>query len=172
MDRDEIREFIMQEITRQLDPFKRELSDQSKSLKDISHWKHALWSNGSGGPPGWLELFAQETRDGLKQIRDIITKLSAEETRREGVREGEESIKMDRRKTDEGKRERSKVIMQAAALFVAAVMMLVGITSLILTVRLKMGKMHIPSISLDDQRDPKEAKDINPHPISDLRYQQ
>jgi hypothetical protein len=45
---EQIRRFVVEEVNRRVDPL-------HAGLEALNRWKLSLWSNGSGGPPGYLE---------------------------------------------------------------------------------------------------------------------
>lgn len=67
----------MEEVTKQLIP-------TNKLLESIDRWKASLWSNGSGGPPGYLEVARKEDDERydrlFKSIEDLGVHKSTVET--------------------------------------------------------------------------------------------
>jgi len=53
IDETTVRRWIVEEVSKQLTPTNR-------LLESIDKWKLSLWSNGSGGPPGYLETARKE----------------------------------------------------------------------------------------------------------------
>jgi hypothetical protein len=62
----------MAEIERQLEPFKRSLDANTKATEAIGRWKLALWSNGSGGPPGYLEIAREQDKEQFRKIFELL----------------------------------------------------------------------------------------------------
>lgn len=62
----------MEEVERQLKPFKVELDKNTLATESIGRWKLALWSNGSGGPPGYLEVARAQDEERFTKIFDLL----------------------------------------------------------------------------------------------------
>jgi hypothetical protein len=52
-----IKEMIMEEVSKQL---QARIEPIKAMLESLNRWKLSLWSNGSGGPPGYLEMARDE----------------------------------------------------------------------------------------------------------------
>lgn len=63
----------MEEVQTQLKPFKEALDINTRMTEAINRWKLSLWSNGSGGPPGYLEVAREEDKN-REDKRDRQTK--------------------------------------------------------------------------------------------------
>lgn len=55
----------MSEVRNQLEPF-------SVRLTKTENWQHKLWSNGSNGPPGYLETARDEDKQRQKEVDEKI----------------------------------------------------------------------------------------------------
>lgn len=98
MDQQQTREFICAEVKKQVTPLieelaevKRQNSQQSsaltlhgKQVEKLDRWSKQLWSNGSGGPPGYLEVARKQDDERYEKLFDSISKLKAEGFRQEG----------------------------------------------------------------------------------------
>src|ERR1700735_2484226 len=67
----------MEEVQVQLKPFKELLDSNTKLTESISRRLYQLWSNGSGGPPGYLERAREEDKrrnDQVDQQHAMLTR--------------------------------------------------------------------------------------------------
>lgn len=74
----------MEEVERQLKPFRDSLDKNTRETEGISRWKLALWSNGSGGPPGYLEIARAQDKDWKDALIKKVDALTDAQTLRAG----------------------------------------------------------------------------------------
>lgn len=84
----------MQPINQAVAEVKRQNDVQSELMGKLIEWRHAsekwcvkLWSNGSGGPPGYLEMAREEDNRRYRKLFEEISELKAESLREEGAEE-------------------------------------------------------------------------------------
>jgi hypothetical protein len=68
IDEETVRRWIVEEVNKQLTPTNR-------LLESIDKWKLSLWSNGSGGPPGYLETARREDDDRYERLFKSVGEL-------------------------------------------------------------------------------------------------
>src|ERR1700722_19650937 len=83
------------EVQAQLKPFKDALDLNTRMTEAINRWKLSLWSNGSGGPPGYLERAREENKrrnDLVDRQHELLIKrvdiLSNQIIQEDGVQKG------------------------------------------------------------------------------------
>jgi hypothetical protein len=139
----------MDEVASQLKPFRELLDMNTRMTESINRWKLSLWSNGSGGPPGYLEIareedkIREEKRDHqtseimmeMKELRDKFL-----------VRSGEE---IGKGKLEQKNREHSKSWVEKwglAAAIISAIIgflgMLIALGVLIVDMKIKVGEIN------------------------------
>ena len=126
VDNDELRRLITSEVQNQLAPLRQAVEQQGKSLR-------SLYSNGSGGPPGFLETARAEDNDRFQRIFDALGKLRPLEdfvTKHNATEEQREKDRIERDKTIADKLDESDKRLNArlafAGLVVAILALLVG----------------------------------------------
>jgi hypothetical protein len=75
------------------------LAMQVAKIDKLDKWTKQLWSNGSGGPPGYLEVARQEDKEWKAEMFDTISSIQAEGFRLEGRKAltSEQAAEKDRR---------------------------------------------------------------------------
>lgn len=58
-----------------MDEVAKQLSPLSRKIESIDRWKLSLWSNGSGGPPGYLEQARKEDDERYERLFSNIEDL-------------------------------------------------------------------------------------------------
>jgi hypothetical protein len=101
--RTELKQFITYEVARQLkielQPINAGIEILEDGVDKIRHWKLGLWSNGSGGPPGWLENFAADTTKQFAEIKEIVTSYVKDQTVRDTKERLEEQLSINRQRS-------------------------------------------------------------------------
>ena len=122
----------MEQVALQLIPF-------SEKLAWLKTHVTKLWGNGTG-PPGYLETARAEDKvryDELKQqnkeMTEKLDRLAETDTFEAGSQDGADRRKKDWRAT--------------ITIVIAFLMFVIGVVSLILSVRIKVGNMEIPEIT-------------------------
>ena len=69
IDQGEIRRLIVQEVQNQLEPLRKDVQAQGNRLR-------SLYSNGSGGPPGYLETARAEDREKFTQLFGLLARVA------------------------------------------------------------------------------------------------
>lgn len=89
---------IANEIAKQMHPLNQAVADvkaqndqQNAVMAQLVEWRRKseqwcvkLWSNGSGGPPGYLEVAREEDNRRYRRLFEEISELKAESLREEG----------------------------------------------------------------------------------------
>jgi hypothetical protein len=92
------RDFISQEVTRQIQPIgsavlevKKQNAEQStiiamqvRKIEEIGNRLRALYGNGTG-PPGYLEVARKEDKEKIDRLFSMVDDLTAEKLRSEGA---------------------------------------------------------------------------------------
>lgn len=111
---DEIqRKWIAEEVKKQMGPLNKSVEDvkgqnaqqsnlltmQVQRIEKVDRWTKQLWSNGSGGPPGYLEIARAEDEKRYDDLFKLVSELRADAFREEGKKEliGEQEEEKDRR---------------------------------------------------------------------------
>lgn len=143
MERAEIERFIVREVAAQLKPIVAELHENTEATKNIAKWKLALWSNGSGGPPGYLEISrAQDTQryEELKKahedLGEKIDELKTAQTFNDGSAQGVE-------KRNKALNSNWTMFIALIGVLIAFVMMVIGVAAFIGS-KVKSGEVVIP----------------------------
>lgn len=98
---EEIQRFIRDEVARQVLPIAQSveavskqngyqsglLTMQVKKIEDLERWTRKLWSNGSGGPPGYLEIAREQDEDWKSEVRGILSGITAQGLKDEGKKQ-------------------------------------------------------------------------------------
>lgn len=104
-----IQKLVHEEVTRQMHALSKNVEEVQKQnegqskllamqvvrLDKVDHWTKKLWSNGSGGPPGYLEIARDEDKDRMdrqecladerfEKVFKSIDELKADRLREEG----------------------------------------------------------------------------------------
>lgn len=133
----------MEQVTLQMLPFGEKLVLMDRRIGEVKSHALKLWSNGSGGPPGYLEVarLDDDERYGAlmknqEKMDEKIDSLLATHNRQAGSDDG-----VERRK----KRQSTNVmnILTLASVIIGFVMMLIGLTSLVLSLG-KRSELLIP----------------------------
>jgi hypothetical protein len=85
--RDELRVFIMEEVSRQIAPIASGLGSLQMAMARIEAWKDSLFGNGSSMKPGYLEKAREEDKESLIEIKKSLNELQADKFRAEGAQE-------------------------------------------------------------------------------------
>lgn len=94
---EDLKEWMMAEIHRQLAPMAEAVADvkrqnntqtvildkQASKLSDIDVWRRALWGNGSG-QPGYLEIARAEDKAKYNHLLEVVRDLKSDDLRQEG----------------------------------------------------------------------------------------
>lgn len=62
----------MAEVEKQLKPFKEELALNTGKTIKLEKWQLGMWSNGSGGPPGYLEIAREQDKANFAKIFELL----------------------------------------------------------------------------------------------------
>jgi uncharacterized protein YhaN len=98
------------EVQKQNDGQSKLLAMQVARIDTVDRWTKKLWSNGSGGPPGYLEIARKEDKERLErqerladkrfeELAEMIGKLEADRLRKEAVDKAEAEKLADTQKT-------------------------------------------------------------------------
>lgn len=98
MDHQQTREFICAEVKKQVTPLIEELAEvkrqnasqssaltlQGKDISGLKTWNLQFWSNGSGGPKGFIERRIEQEDERYEKLLEGLNDFKAEKFRQEG----------------------------------------------------------------------------------------
>lgn len=137
------------EVEKQITPFRELLAINTRMTEAINRWKLSLWSNGSGGPPGYLEIARDEDKvredkrdrqtnaimSEIREIRDKYLLQSGQE-----IGEGKnEKLRERRQKSWIEKWGLATMIVSAIITFLG---MIIALGALIVDMKIKVGELN------------------------------
>lgn len=164
MERDEIRSFIVAEVASQLTPLKTTLARLEIGLEKAASFMLKLWSNGSGGPPGYLEIAREEDlQRERKRDSQVVTILEEVRELREG-RIRDDGAEAGIEENEERDRRRGKFGIDRVMMILGILTLLAILATLVWDIKTHSGKSSIldifhsenPSFALSSSR-PQDA---------------
>lgn len=140
----------MEEVTTQLKPFKEELKKNTLATEAIGRWKLALWSNGSGGPKGWLELFAERTEEQILDLTSLVKNSRDSILLRDTADKLNAQKALDVSAKDKDRRERVQMWLGVVGGILALLMFVIGAVSLYQSFHVKVSDLRKFGISQSD----------------------
>lgn len=80
MNNEELRRLVVAEVVRQLAPHRKLQEAIQTKVDAIDRWKLSLWSNGTGGPPGYLEIARKEDNSRYERIFSTMEDVKEKQT--------------------------------------------------------------------------------------------
>lgn len=118
MDNEEIRLLIEREVDRKMDPVLKSMGELktlftivSKKLDSFNHWKLSLWSNGSGGPPGYLERARADDDKRYGDLLQAVTELKRKDIQEETTEKVINDLKEEKRKNVKARLDKFSVLI-------------------------------------------------------------
>jgi len=151
VDANELKSIVVAEVAAQLHselaPLKDQLLRQNDALDRLHHWKLALWANGGGGPPGWLESFRDQVLANLADLTKAMADMRDAKLVRESIEDANFKAVADRRASDAGKQGRTMVWATVTLAILTAVLAVVGVGSLIVAIKVMRSEIKVPTLS-------------------------